>query len=163
MVGLAELKMHIRDEYLRLNKRTEDRKRQFGRKEEKVGVDGDTAMVPAAPQQIQAADAGDDVGDAEAEIMREDWETLRNRYASMMDLQSAAEGETPTYDAAGRRTITLLNLFNYQTDSWCNIACRSGVKNLNDEQTFMEEMEAETAGQVAPDLHQPDEFFLNQN
>ena len=130
MVGLAELKMHIRDKYLCLNKWTEDQKRQFGRKEENVRVNGDTAVVPAAPQQVQGAEAGDDVGNAEAEIMQEDWETLRNRYASMMDLQSAAEGETPTYDAAGRRTITLLNLFNYQTDSWCNIACRSGVKQI---------------------------------
>jgi hypothetical protein len=44
MVGLAELKMHVRDKYLCLNKWNEDQKRQFGRKEENVRVNGDTVL-----------------------------------------------------------------------------------------------------------------------
>ena len=154
LIGLAELKLHIQDKYLRQDKKAEVHKRSFGlAKAKDKPEDGDSVMITAAPIQVgvddQEASTLDDSGDGSAN--RRGWNQLTRRLQDLAQ-DEPQENSTPTFCPGGSHSVPLREQFDLSDIFWLDVHARTGKRTMRDEEELYESMDTEAQGEGVLDF-----------
>ncbi|KAF8838092.1 hypothetical protein BDN67DRAFT_955674 [Paxillus ammoniavirescens] len=131
MVNLAELRLHLRDEYMCKTEARECLKRK--RRLASTTMSSSTA----APQ--STSDSASDLG--EEDSLSVITQTLRER--SDLDDVGGDHDFTPTLEK-----IKLTQLFNFSDTTWTEIIQKMSMKSLDEELEFYELVEMDAEGEV---------------
>lgn len=166
LLDLAELKMHIQDEYIRNDIKTSVRERQFGTQSQ------NTQQTPDATPENPAADINSPVDNVDSlDVPMVDVEVPDNsinsthssansstralrqltvnltRLTTEDSLDDEDEDEEVSHD---KHNIRLQDLFDFSSDYWSTVDQRSAVASLEAEMSFYELLDLDAVGE--PDL-----------
>jgi hypothetical protein len=171
LMDLAELKMHIRDEYIRSGRKKELRTRAFGVWNEKgssvsaedgnisaalIHNTGSRAHTPADTDETFAP--SEDSNDVASTSAEQSVHAVQRGFNHIeQTLQDLAIGEASEPVNIDHRTSTdsfsvpLRELFDFTNQNWVEVEKRSAVGSLNDEEELYDILDLDAPGEEALD------------
>jgi len=155
-VQLAELKLHIRDEYAKNTNAKQRLKRHIAgapRAAETTQPDIQVSSSATAPlaqtsrsteiTEGEANDAASSAGPAEGSLR-----TIADQLIAMANEDDDDEDQT----AASPQTFTLARLFDFTVDYWLKSSEATGYRGLQDELELYELMDMDASGELDTDV-----------
>ncbi|KAH7919499.1 hypothetical protein BV22DRAFT_984226, partial [Leucogyrophana mollusca] len=148
MVNLAELRLHLRDEYMRMG----DNKSRLRRKRNIISTLNQSTAPDSQP--TNSASSPSEATDAESEHLDSTSENslesilqaLGERADQDLDVEDLDEGPLEDFTPSLEK-ISLQQLFNFVDDHWSRTVHRLGMKSLDDELEFYELVDMDAEGE----------------
>ena len=156
MVQLAELKLHIRDEYAKNMNAKQRLKRHIvgaSRSTEIAQPDVQVSSSATAPlartaQSTETADEAHDDAASSAGPAEGSLHTIADRLIAMANEEDNDENQTDT----SSQKFTLANLFDFTVDYWLKSSEATGYRGLQDELELYELMDMDASGELDTDV-----------
>lgn len=173
LTNLAELKMLIRDDHLNAGNAKDWLKRKFGKTVDPVttsALDSAAAATSSTPQSSESqhtspAASGQPSNDTNFPLdpslnnpdidPKNEFTSMMSQMEKMVDTDKNVDG-TPSFPAESI-SVTLADLFNFNSTDWVTICQRNARRSLLEEQELYELMDKDSAGleggQLGIDAH----------
>jgi hypothetical protein len=166
MLGLAELKMYLKDEESRLGLKREERERILGARREMLS---NRSRLPAADEYVPTDDSNES-GTALEDDFTSEGETLRGLFSHFINLvnaESAAnsesqdpmlEGDEPEYGNPIK--IKLEDLFDFTRHHWIEELRNSAHASFEEELELRDVLDLDAEGEDDIDYHPEDDHEM---
>lgn len=155
LLGLAELKMHLRDEQTLKDIKKTLRKRAFGMwaKTNKESVSAtESTNTQSTPEGVEDRNPSSGTSSTDTESTSDprpatQLRELRDIFASMLELDSTDDYFVTTEDFGSRLNIRLDKLFDFESSSWVGKLILQATANLEDELEIYELLDLDAPGE----------------